>query len=246
MSLVAPSDDPPDWKRYDPDPTPDPEPSSAKSPVPYAPPSPPAPVRSLQERTVRQTGFHPAGLVIVAAVLVLVAGIVVAIMLAAQGGDDEVAADGTPIARADRPQSDKGFAGLLEALEEETGSTIVVEAVIYPKYAVVTVPYKPDKPGDERVVRYYWNGDELDESTKSTAGEEPFDLAQVSGDVLSGLCVHTRDLVEDPGDCYLIVRKPGAEDTTQSWISAYTSNEFSQGGYIQYDLAGTELKRATW
>lgn len=227
---------PPDWKRYSPDPTPDGEPADEVRP--YAPASAPKPVRSLRERTVRR---HGAGPVLVRAVAIAVTvGIVglvgwMLIDLVGMAFEDD--------AEASSPgQSSAGFAELVEALEEETGSTTVFEAVIYPKYAVVEVPFKP---GDERAVRYYWDGD-LDETSKGTSDYQPFDLADVDSSLFPDMCDQARRLVEDPKDCYLIVRRPAATDTTPTWISAYISNEFSQGGYIEYDLAGVEVGRQTW
>lgn len=139
-------------------------------------------------------------------------------------------------------QSGAGFADLLDALEEETGSTDVFEAVVYPGYTVVEVPFKA---GDERAVRYYWDGD-LDETSKGTSDYQPFDLADVDSSFFPDMCDRARRLVEDPKDCYLIIRRPAVADTDSSWISAYISNEFSQGGYIEFDLEGVELERHTW
>jgi hypothetical protein len=43
----------------------------------------------------------------------------------------------------------------------------------------------------------------------------------------------------------LIIRRPRA-GSAEGWLWAYTSNDISQGGYINYDLHGTEVSRSTW
>jgi hypothetical protein len=142
---------------------------------------------------------------------------------------------------AGRPQTDKGFDALVAALQEERGSTLVRRAVIYPEYASVATPYKPDDPADERQLDYYWDG-ELNEPSKTTGDEESFDLATVDSLVLDGLCPQVRKLVEDATNCYLIIEKPDPEDETPAWISAYASNEFNQTAYVEYDLSGTQVE----
>lgn len=215
---------PPTWKRYRPDPTPDGEPDPGAATKPrtkaYQPPKQPKPVRSLEERTVRRRGWRLplAG----AVVLGLVAWGVVAIV--------------RNILAPDEPQTVDGYAAMLEDLEEETGGTTVFRAVIYPGYAVVDVPFADD----ERSVSYHWDGG-LDESSKSTSTETPFDLATIDPARFTGMCDAVRDLVDDPKDCYLIVEQPDEPDG--GWISAYTSNEFNQSSYIVFDREGTEVSR---
>jgi hypothetical protein len=48
-------------------------------------------------------------------------------------------------------------------------------------------------------------------------------------------------MVEDPGDCYIIIHRPA--EGSDVWFAAYASNEFSQSGWIEYDIAGTEVAR---
>ncbi|GAA3543971.1 hypothetical protein [Nocardioides daeguensis] len=221
------------WKQYRPDETPDPDGAPAQPPThqSYRQPKQAKPVRSLEERTVRNRGFHPTGLLITGAALVLTLGAAAAFAIA--GSEDAPAAD--------RPQSDKGFDALVAALKEERGSTLVRNAIIYPDYAVVDVPYKLDDLTDEREISYYWNG-ELSESTKGTGDEETFDLADVDSSVLDGLCVQVKALVEDPTDCSIYISKPSPEDTTPEWIRASTSNEFNQSASIEFALDGTVIE----
>lgn len=220
---------PPTWNRYRPDSTPDGEPDPSIPTKPrikaHRPPRHPKPVRSLEERTIRATG--PARVVrafvlgIGALVLVGVAWLVWSII---------------DTARQPGPQTVEGFADLLEDLEAEHGSTEVFRAVVYPGYAVVDVPFADD----ERSVSYHWDT-RLEESSKSTSTEEPFDLAAVDPAGFDRMCDAVRETVEDPEDCYLILEKPDEPDG--GWVSAYTSNEFGQTSYIVFDLDGDEVSR---
>ena len=215
---------PPTWKRYQPDPTPDGEPDPGTRPQPrikaYQPPRQPKPVRSLEERTVRRRGWKLplAGLV----VLGLLAWGVVAIV--------------RNVTEPDEPQTVEGYAEMLDDLRAETGGTSAFRAVLYPGYAVVDVPYADD----ERSLSYYWDGG-LDDPSKGTSTEAPFDLASLDAGDFAGMCAAVRKTVEDPDICYLILEKPDEPDG--GWISAYTSNEFSQSSYIVFDRDGNEVSR---
>lgn len=226
----------PTWKRYRPDPTPDGEPdagaptSQKKKVKAYQPPQQPKPVRTLEERTVRRTGPRfPVGLAIGGVAVVAVATTLIFVL---SGGSDDP---------EEQPQTDTGFDAMVRALEEETGSTLVRNVIVYPKYAVIDAPYKPDEPTDEREISYYWDGS-LSESTKSTGTEEVFNLTRIDASLLDGMCEQVRELVEDPGDCSLYIAKPDPEDTTPEWIRASVSNEFGQNGTIEYALDGSVVE----
>lgn len=207
---------PPTWKRYRPDPTPDGEPD---------PPPQPKPVRSLEERTVRRRGGKL--LLAGAVVLGLVAWGVVAIV--------------RNLTAPDEPQTVEGYAAMLDDLEEETGGTEVLSAVIYPDYAVVEVPLGP---GDRRYDSYRWDGG-LSESSKGNSPDDvPFDLRDIDPAPFEAMCGDARALVPDTLTCYLVVERP--EDGDRGWISAYVSNDYGQGGYIEYDLDGREVRRTSW
>jgi len=223
------------WKQYRPDGTPDPDGAPAQPPThkPYTPPKPPRPVRTLEERTVRKQRIHPVGLLIAVGAVVVALGTAAIFAIA---GSEDAAAPG-----ADRPQTDKGFDALVAALVDERGSSLVRNAIIYPAYAVVDVPYKLDDLTDEREISYYWDGD-LRESTKGTGDEEAFDLADIDSSVLDGLCVQVEKLLEDPTDCSIYISKPDPEDTTPEWLRASTSNEFNQSASIEFALDGTVIE----
>lgn len=216
---------PPTWKRYRPDPTPDGEPGTPTSPriKAYQPPKQPKPVRSLEERTVRRRGWKlpAAG----AVVLGLVVWGVVAIFRG--------------VTAPDEPQTVEGYAAMLDDLQEETGGTVVFEATLYPGYGILYVP----KGTDDSTDIYRWDGG-LSEWSKGTSDYERFDLSGLDSSQFAGMCAAARTLVEDPNDCYLIIRKPA--DPTGGWIAAHVSNDYSKGGFIEFQPDGTEVRRNQW
>ncbi|WGX94238.1 hypothetical protein [Nocardioides sp. L-11A] len=224
---------PPQWKQYSPDDSPDPEegPARPRTPTPYRPPKQPRPPRTVDERTVRKRSFHPVGLLIAAGGVAVALG--APVILSVAGSEDSPAAE--------EPQTDRGFDALVAALREETGSTLARNAVIYPDYAVVDVPYRPDDPADERELVYHWDG-ELGEPGKDTGDDVVFDLADVDSAVLDGLCPQVEALVEDPETCYLMISGPDPEDSTPAWISVYASNDFRQTAYVEFGLDGTVVE----
>lgn len=192
-------------------------------PAPEPEKEPPRPVPQRSARSV------PA--------LKLLVGAAVAVGLVGWGGFSVVRA----VFGNDDPQTVDGFRNLLEDLKDKSGSTEVFEAVIYPGYARVGIPYEP---GDDREISYRWDGS-FGTEIKGTSDEEPFDLADIDPSLFAGMCSTVSTLIDDPGDCYLIIRQP--DDTfperAEAWISAYVSNDFSQSAWIAYDLEGNEVDR---
>jgi hypothetical protein len=134
-----------------------------------------------------------------------------------------------------------GVADLLAALDDETGSTEAFSATIYPTYAVVRVPVDDRS---QREIGYYWDGRDLEEwGSKGTSSYERFDLADIDTDLLLPLVREAKAQVDDPTSWYVIIDHTRDEE---GWISAYASNEYSEGGYVEVDLEGTEVRRVTW
>ncbi len=231
------------WRGYDADETPDPEPEPGQRPaLPMA-----APKAKAKTKAQRANGSKPAGsagpssqkvlLAVGLAVALGVGGLAVAILVAS-GGDVS-----DPLQGVVPPDmhSQEGLDELAEDLREETGSSLVFDVNLYPDYAVVNVPAKPGTP---RADGYYWNGS-LDDWAKGKSDEEPFDLTELDGDLLDGMCADAKGLVEDPDTCYILVSRPDP-GAGEGWFSAYTSNDYSEGGYIVFDLEGQEVDRVTW
>lgn len=184
------------------------------------------PPRALEERTVRRRPVKPLIGAVVALGVVGVGG--VALVKAVFGHEE--------------PQTVEGFASLLEDIEDKSGSTDVFEAVIYPEYARVDLPYAA---GDDRELSYRWDGS-FSMEIKGTSDEVPFDLADVDASNFADMCADVSTLVDDPGTCYLIISRPDSTSQGQAdrWITAFVSNDFSQNGWIAYDLEGHEVDRA--
>lgn len=141
--------------------------------------------------------------------------------------------------------SDEGIQELADELEEENGSTLVYDLVIYEDYVVVSVPAEPDDPDSTRVHRYYWTGGGLGDEDKTTSDEKAFDLREIDGDVIGAAVRQARaELIDDPEAPYAIIEAPDEPDGY--WIAAYVSNEYGEGGYLGVDVEGDEVTRTTW
>ena len=190
-----------------------------------------------------------------AAVAVLVAGVLAVLGIAGAGvyflsewagdvqgfdGRGSTSTGGEPASQPVAPLiSAAGFDQLLEALEEKTGSTTVVDLTLYPRYAVAVVPL----PGGKgRTLSLYYDGD-IRETSLGTSDDATLDLRKVDPQVLVMLSRKARNAVEDPNQWYLIL---GAPDTQGAVIYAYASNAYGEGGYVAADLRGKVVNRVGW
>jgi len=167
-----------------------------------------------------------------------VVGIVVAIAAAvstAPDGDVPIAPGVAPDPDEVNVLSVEGYADLVAAIEQQTGSTTVFEAVLYPTYAVVDVPV--DSTTD-REHSYYWDGDLEETGSKGTTDYTRFDLADIDADVVVSIVKKARAKIEAPQTWYSIVRAPSATDDG-TWIYGYATNEYGESGYLGGDKAGT-------
>jgi hypothetical protein len=127
-----------------------------------------------------------------------------------------------------------GFDDLVGALEEESGSTQVFSAVIYPRYAVL---YVPEQATGKRYRYYYWDGRSLEPNdSKSTSDNPRIDLATVDAQVMVDLLEEIRSRVEDPTSWYLSIDSDPT--TTEPRLSVHASNEYGEGAYLLATLAG--------
>lgn len=169
-------------------------------------------------------------LVVVGVIAVAIIGAIVAIVGAidaTQGG----------LVGSDEPAdvlSVQGYADLLDAVEEETGSTVAFSAVLYPTYASVELPVDRTTQREEY---WYWDGRELtNNDVKSTSSFERTDLSRIDPAVLVNLVEQVQTKVEDPTTWYAIVRAPD-DDRAVMW--AYASNEYGESEYLGARRDGT-------
>jgi hypothetical protein len=134
--------------------------------------------------------------------------------------------------------SESGLADLVAALEEETGSSTVFEAVLYPAYAVVDVPVDATSG---REMSLYWDGDLEESGSRGTSDDERFDLAEIDADVVVSAVEQARGRVDDPESWFAIVRAPGEHDHG-TWIYGHSGSQYQESGSLGTDLAGV----VTW
>ncbi len=125
-----------------------------------------------------------------------------------------------------------GFNELVDALRDETGQTYAYSAVIYPRYAVLEVP---TGTGD-RYENFYWDGELTPNDIKGTTTNEQFDLSLVDPELMVEMLKEVRGRLDNPSSWYVIV---GDYVGTETQITAYASNEFSETTYIVKALDGT-------
>jgi hypothetical protein len=150
------------------------------------------------------------------------------------------------VAPPNRPTvlSAAGFAAMRAAVREQTGSTAVFGATIYPAYAVVEVP--TGRTGHTQ--RFHrWDGVALTPlgPVATLAAGDRVDLATVRPAVVANLARHARRvLVPRPTAWYVIVRTD--RDGAAPSLYAYASDDAGHGGYLLADLTGKVLRRTTW
>jgi len=197
-------------------------------------PSTPTPSTPTKQGLTRNLRLLRAG-ILVGAVVIAVG---MPVLIASLAGDDS---DGLFGKSEVQVLTEDGVADLVAALEEETGSTEVFSATIYPTYAVVRVP--ADRTS-QREVGYYWDGHDFEPwGSKGTSTNARIDLAEIDAALLPPLVRKARAQVDDPNTWYVIINRDSTDD---GWISAYASNEFSEGGYIEVDKDGKEIRRVGW
>lgn len=162
-------------------------------------------------------------IVVVAVIAIGVIGGIVALVTVVDEGIDGLSAE----AEEANVLTEQGYADLLAAIDEQTGSTTAFSAVLYPTYAVVELPVDATSDREE-----YWNWDGRDLSTndvKSTSTWPRTDLASVDPAVIVALVGQVRDNVDDPTSWYAIVRAP---DDDRAVVWAYATNDYGETAYL--------------
>lgn len=211
------------------------EPESAAPPVSYGPaPSGEDRYPTLAEVSARSGTLPKAALVIPFVAVLVVAVAIVGSLLALTDVSQQVKeATGVDEDPSGDVLSVEGYADLVTAVQEQSGGTTAFDAVLYPEYAVVSLPV------DGRTQRYrswYWDGSSLATSSQGTASSPRFDMSAVDPAVLVDLVGQVQGLVEDPESWYVIVRAPDDDGATM-W--AYASNEFAETAYLGARPDGT-------
>lgn len=211
--------------------------------VTATPDAPPAAPSVPLSRAPRPTRTSSVGIGFVVLLLVVIAGIVGVVSIVVSSGGEDTATEGfsSEPERKVEVLTEKGIADFIAALEEETGSTKVFRATIYPNYAVVSVPVDGTS---QREVGYYYDGRTFEESGKSTSSSPRIDLARIDPGVIPPMVAEARAQVEDPTSWYVTINRDSFNP--RGLLFAYSSNEFNEGGYILYDLRGREVRRTDW
>ena len=214
-----------------------PPPSTAvrtAAPPPAPPPAPAAPRRPWRWAL-------PAAVVAVA-VGSLVAGTVAAVDQVGTGVEaftDQVQ-DALPVEPpgvAPDVHSARGLADLVAAVREESGSTRVHRAVIYPTYASLELPV----PGRDGVARsFYWDGTLRGNESITPASGPAFDLAAVDPKLARRALAAAGRLVDEPVTSYLILKAPDDDGAT---VWGYASDDAGRSGYVSFDRRGQVVRR---
>lgn len=243
-------EEPPKWREYDapgdePGEKIQPEPPELDKPLTLYPPGMAPPVQQPGAWAGPRTSKvgMGIGLSIAAVAVLIVVGAAGLVVFAVSGGSDSAGGIDMPGGRPDM-HSQAGLDELADELRDAYGTTDLYSLTLYPDYAVGKVAIEGGR-GDRYEGFYFDGGVDKDWGGKGTSDVEPFALSEVDGSQLPEMCAAAKDQVEDPGECYFILDEDfGVADAT--FYRVYATNEFGEGGYIQYDRKGKEVNRTTW
>jgi hypothetical protein len=207
----------------------------AAAPVAYGPPTP-----ELSTPVTATAAKLPKALLLIPFVVILLVAVgIVSAVVAVSSGDNDVSVFGDSKPKG-HVLSAEGYDEVVAAVEDESGSTAVFDAVFYPEYAVVSIPADGSS---QRQESFYWDGSDLSSNdSKSTASGIRFDLTRVEGQTVIDLVDRVKLLVEDPVSWYAIVRAP---DGDRSMIWAYATNEYGETAYLGARRDGTVVYDST-
>lgn len=192
------------------------------------------------------------GLVVLISVIVPIVGVIIGLVSAKDTFDDFDFADPvneTTYLPGQEPDENgvnvhtiDGYEEMVGALEEAAGTTEVIDATLYPRYAVVSV-YENET--GKRYRNYYWDGQTMVlQDYKSTSDDPRVDLRQFDPSIMITLLEDVRGRVEDPTSWYLSLGSDSITGTPQ--IAAYTSNDYSEGAYVLATPDGTITYESTY
>ena len=155
-----------------------------------------------------------------------------AIVYAIFNGVDEIGGSSSTPAPTVNLQTAKGWSQLVAAVDEETGTSRVYDAVVYPEYASINAVV------DEGAMRYvYRNGSfDLFNSPVTAATHDPIDLADIDGELVEGLADRTakRQGMPDYESAYFIVNRQAGEPA----IMVYLQQQGKLSRWSIFDLDG--------
>jgi len=134
-----------------------------------------------------------------------VAAVVGTIFTQVDDAIDSATETGSPPASSLNLQTPRGWAEWVTAVKDETGTTRVYDAVVYPEYSAVNAVV------DEGAMRYvYRNGAfQMSNSSVTAATSEPVDLAGIDAEMVAKLPDQTaeRQKMPDYESAYMIVNR---------------------------------------
>jgi hypothetical protein len=129
-------------------------------------------------------------------------------------------------------QTAEGWSELVAAVDKETGTSRVYDAVVYPEYASINAVV------DEGAMRYLYRGGafQLSNSPVTTATQDPIDLADLDAELIEGLPDRTAKRQSMPGydSAYFIVNTLSGQPA----IMVYVQQEGRLARWSIYDLDG--------
>jgi hypothetical protein len=135
-----------------------------------------------------------------------------------------------------------GYEEMVTALEDTAGTTEVIDATLYPRYAVVSV-YENET--GKRYRNYYWDGRTMvQQDYKSTSEDPRVDLREFDPSIVITMLEDVRGRVEDPTSWYASLGSDSISGEPQ--ISVYASNDYSEGAYILATADGTITYESTY
>jgi hypothetical protein len=189
----------------------------------------------------KKAGFAVA-MAVVMVVLISIAGVAIALFTAADTfteGPFAEPIDETTYLPGVQPGPDgvnvftaEGYGEMVSELEDVAGSADVFNAVLYPRYAILSVPVKDT---GKRLETYRWDGRSLiPTGIKSTSDGGRVDLDAIDVKVLIGLMEQNRGRMSDENVWYAVI----SANSTGPSIGVYASNAFGEGAYLLATLDG--------
>lgn len=217
-------------------------PGPAAPPPPVGPPMPPQqPVEAATPAPQQPVGSAPSGRrpVRVGRVVVIVALAFIAtcgLSLLGFAWSLFSGLNGVDTSSSPAPQTAEGWTAFVAAVEDESGSTEVYDAVVYPTYASANMPVKGG------ATRRFWGGEwgEGGQVTDVATVFEPLDLTELDPDVVASLPARTRDALGATGtedSTYVVINAVQGEPVLTTYVTVP-----GQGSrWVRYGPDGTVL-----